>query len=82
MEGYIALGLIVVFFIISLFINKVRRWRGMPYVSGLFMVFFILSAIVGDGPLYPNILFAFIAFGITIRSLQKIKNSENNENGS
>ena len=49
MDSYLAIALILIFFIVSLFVRKLQGWRGLPFIYGALMIFFLVNAFVSKG---------------------------------
>ncbi len=79
MGGYLAIGLILIFFALSFFTKKVRCLRGMPYIQAALAVFFLISALVDRARLYPDLLFCIVALGLAVKSHRQIKTSKETE---
>jgi NhaP-type Na+/H+ and K+/H+ antiporter len=75
MAGYLAIGLILIFFLLSIFTRKFQSWRGMPYIYGALMVFFLVNALINREQLYPNLIFFIVALGLVIKSWKRVKTS-------
>jgi len=71
MGSYLAIGLMLIFFVISIFINRVQAWRGMPYIYAALLVFFLVNALISRGQLYVNLLFVILALGFAIKSFRQ-----------
>ena len=71
MESYLALALILVFFIISLSMKKLKTWRGLPFIYGALMIFFLINALVNREQLYVSLFFVLLALGFIIKSVRK-----------
>ena len=76
MDSYLAIGLILIFFVLSFFIKRIQTWRGMPYIYAALMVFFLVNAFISRGQLYANLLFAILALGFTIKSFRQVRASK------
>lgn len=71
MNSILAVALIVVFFVVSLIVRKLRDWRGLPYFYGALAVFSLVSALINREFMYPCLLFMIFALGFTIKSIRK-----------
>lgn len=76
MGSYLAIGLILIFFVLSFFAKKFLAWRGMPYIYAVLMVFFLVNAMINRGQLYVNLLFAILALGFAIKSFRQVRASK------
>jgi hypothetical protein len=73
MAGYIAIGLLLVFFVFSLFTKKIEARIEMPYAFVALAVFFLVNAIYGKGMLFGNAFFFVMAIILAAKSYRKIK---------
>ena len=73
MDSYLAIALILIFFIVSLFVRKLQGWRGLPFIYGALMIFFLVNAFVSKGQMYVNLLFVILALGFAIRSFKQVR---------
>ena len=62
MGSYLAIGLVILFFLLSLFTRRLMRWKIMPILYGACIVYFIIAAI--NGAVRLHIAIAFIILGI------------------
>jgi len=72
-DSYLAVALILIFFIFSIFIRKIQAWRGLPFIYGALMIFFLVNAFVNKEQMYVSFLFVILALGFAIRSIKNIK---------
>ena len=73
MGSYVAIGLLVLFYIASLFAGKLRRWRGLPIVYLAVAVYFIIAAITGSVRLYFAIAFTLVGIYGAVRSYRELR---------
>ena len=72
MGSYLIVGLVLVFFVISLFIGKLQSWRGTPYVYSAVAAFFLVNMYLdGREGFLPNLLFAAIATGYAVKYFRR-----------
>lgn len=79
MGDYIAGGMIVMFFVFSLLIDKIKSWRYIPVLYSILTVFFIVIAATDRDRLFAAILFALISLSLTVRSVRMIRESGKSE---
>lgn len=68
MGSAVAIGMLVLFYIASLFAGKMRRWRGLPIVYPAVAVYFIIAPITGSVRLHVAIAFAPVGIYGAVRS--------------
>ncbi len=73
MDSYLAIALILIFFIVSLFVRKLQGWRGLPFIYGALMIFFLVNAFVNKGQMYVSLLFVILALGFAIKSFRQVR---------
>jgi uncharacterized membrane protein len=71
MGSSIAIGLIILFFILSLFTKRLMSWRILPILYAACIVYFIYAAISGATRLYISIVFIIIGIYGIMRSLRE-----------
>ena len=71
MSGYVALGLILVMFVISFFTKRIQSWRGMPYLYCAFFLFFLVNVMMSRERMYPSLIFMILALGFAIKSFRQ-----------
>ena len=65
MVGFIAVGLIVLVFILNLFVRKWSRLKFMPVVYLVCTVIIIIDAVIGTTPRYISLFFIILGvYGI------------------
>ena len=73
MAGYIAMGLVLVFFVFSLFVKKIESWIGMPFAYLALAIFFLVNAIYSKELLYGKGVFFIIALILAVKSYRYTK---------
>jgi hypothetical protein len=76
MGSIIAIGLVVLFFVLSLFSKKLMRGRILPVVYLACTIYFIVAAISGDVRLYIAIIFILLGIYGIIRCIQEPRSAQ------
>jgi hypothetical protein len=71
MGSFIAIGLLVLFFILSLFAKRFMRWKVMPFVYLACTVIIVVDAITGTTHRYISLFFILLGIYGIVKSLRE-----------
>jgi C4-dicarboxylate transporter len=73
MAGYIAIGLVVLVFVLSFFVKRFKPWWIMPLLYLACMVYLIFSAITGEIRPYAAAFFVLVGIYGIVKSYKDSK---------
>ncbi len=71
MGSFIAIGLIALFFVLSLFAKKLNRWKVMPIIYLVCTVIIGVDAITGTTPRYISLFFIILGIYGIVKSFRE-----------